>query len=160
MKRTAMRRTHFIRGSLLGGAGAALLFLSGCELLVDFDRSKILNDSGLVSFDAGPTGDATVESDAGDGGPSTVSEAAPGDAPSEGSNTTDGAALSEAGLDASHEGGAALDGPLEATLPIESGPATIDSSTPNDGTAAEAAPAEAAAPGTDASDSSAGDDGG
>jgi hypothetical protein len=68
--------------------------------------------------------------------------------------------ISEAGLDAAHEGGAVSDGPLEATIPTESGSATFDSSTPNDGTTGEAAPAEAAAPGVDASDSSAGDDGG
>lgn len=58
------------------GAAAAIALslcglLSGCELIADFDRSKIPRDAGMSTPDAGPgpapdaAVDASVEDDAG-----------------------------------------------------------------------------------------------
>lgn len=47
------------------GLGAVwLLWTSGCELIVDFDRSKVVSDDGGTSPDEGSTMDAGRKPDA------------------------------------------------------------------------------------------------
>jgi hypothetical protein len=111
----------------LGGAAAsaALVLLSGCELIVDFDRSKIPQDSGTIYFetstgDAGGDADATMGSpgspDADAGGSSTDADAAATDGRPETSVTSD------ANPEAMSETGPA-DAPPEAAQTIpEAGP--------------------------------------
>jgi hypothetical protein len=149
MKRTSMLGNNFVRGGLVRGAAAfaALLLVSGCELLVDFDRSKIPEDSGFADFDvqAGDAGgDATVPQDAGGSSDATI-----GDGPAE-------AAASEGGSDAAQEA---------SVTPSESG--APDSTSASDGPSPDStsvtdasgtSEAEAASPAS-ASDSSS-DDGG
>jgi hypothetical protein len=146
-----MRREHLVRGGLVGGAAglAALLLLSGCELLVDFDRSKIPQDSGLISFEAA-SGDATT-AQVGDGG----ADATLSDAPSE-ATTTSEAAVPDA------QGTSTTDSASETSVPSDS--SAPDSSKAGDSatesSTAEAGPAEASSAANDASDSSVGDGGG
>jgi len=149
-----MRRIQWVRGGLVGGvvAGAALFFLSGCELLVDFDRSKIPEDSGVEPFDEAG-GDATVSPDAGDGaassndaGDATVSDAPPAEA----------AVGLEAAPDSSQESSPSA----EAAGPADTGSDVVDSTSPASDGSGEAAPPEAASLGEAASDSSSADDGG
>jgi hypothetical protein len=153
MKRTSMLGNNFVRGGLVRGAVAlaALLLVSGCELLVDFDRSKIPEDSGFADFDvqAGDAGgDATMPQDAGPSNDATM-----GDAPFE-------AATSEGGSDAANE---ASVGPSEAAPGDGASPdSTSDGASPDSTSVTDASgtsEAEAASPAS-ASDSSSADDGG
>jgi hypothetical protein len=132
---------------------AALFLLSGCELLVDFDRSKIPQDSGTPSFE-GATGE-------GDGGDATVAQG-DGASPSTDATLPDGASEAAAPSEASPSDAPAAETSATDSAPETSGPS--DSSTPeaaktSDGgsetSTGEAGPAEAASPGSDASDASA-----
>jgi hypothetical protein len=74
---------------LLFGAGALALHATGCEVIADFDRGKLLVDAGDV--DAAPLVDATTAADANTAGDGNTS----GDG-----NTGDGSAIPDAGADA------------------------------------------------------------
>lgn len=75
-------------------AGIAMAAMAGCELLVDFDRSKI------------PTGDASA-SLGDDSGPMQEASTSSMDGPSEGSNPMSDvqAPMTDAAMDAATEGG-------------------------------------------------------
>jgi hypothetical protein len=129
-------RRNLVRGGVVGGAAAcaALLGLSGCELLVDFDRSKIPNDSGVATFAIEGGGDSTMGTpapDGGDAGMSSNADATAGDAPSE------SAVPSEAAPDSPTS---TSDAPSETNSPTEAGPdGSKEASTPPAEAAAEAA---------------------
>jgi hypothetical protein len=54
MKRMAMLRTNFVRSGLIGSIAICSVWMttSGCELLVDFDRSKIPQADSSVTYEA------------------------------------------------------------------------------------------------------------
>ncbi len=98
---------------------AVLAVLPGCELLVDFDRTKIPSDGGLtdVTFGDGGSSDATVPEEnavTGDGGDGATPDAtvidAAGDVSAEDVTVDDGAV--EAGDETSLTGDAS---PVDAT---------------------------------------------
>ncbi len=97
-----MNTKRGVRWGLLAAvaACATLAAMPGCELLVDFDRSKI------------PTGgDASLGDDSGES-PDAI---APTDGPSEGSNTTDAPTeMLDAAVDSGVDGG---DSAAEASIP-------------------------------------------
>jgi hypothetical protein len=87
-------------------AGIAMAAMAGCELLVDFDRSKI------------PTGDASASlSD--DSGPMQEASTSSMDGPSEGSNSDVQVSMTDAAKDAETEGGDAsvIDGEAGQPMP-------------------------------------------
>jgi hypothetical protein len=111
-----MPTRHLVRlCSIAVSAIGLTLFCSACELLVDFDRSKIPTEAGTVSFgsDGGEGVDATI-----DGG---ADASADGAAPAEGSETEEANASPDAAADASVEAGIAGDAQADAP----SGP-TVD----------------------------------
>src|SRR5271154_2365040 len=73
MERTWMKTMRTLKWSLLAAAvaGGFVVALPGCELLVDFDRSKIPNDAALGDVTLSDGGDDSTtpeEASAGDGG--------------------------------------------------------------------------------------------
>jgi hypothetical protein len=119
-----MNSKRSVRWALLAGAStcAALAMTTGCELIVDFDRSKIptaadasLGDAAApdaTSGDDGTTGEDGGEAGAADGG----LEAGP-DATVEEAGTTDGGDAGKAGETGAPEAGVAdtgTDAPIEA----------------------------------------------
>jgi hypothetical protein len=127
--RTAMTTKRSIKWGLVAAATAfvAVAAMPGCELLVDFDRSKIPQEAGEfdgttpgddgTSPEATPAGDG---GDAGDGGSCDATSDAP-DAPVEGSAD----APSEAAAEAGAEGGTADTG---VDAPVDTG-AGVDAAT-------------------------------
>jgi hypothetical protein len=101
-----MNTTRTLKWGLVTAAAACAVVaaMPGCELLVDFDRSKIPSEGGAedVTVPDGPTGDSAPET-----GTETSTDA-PADAPSE--TTTE--AGKDAPSEAAHEGG--MDGGPEA----------------------------------------------
>jgi hypothetical protein len=86
------------------------LFCSACELLVDFDRSKIPTEAGTASF--GPDGGEGVDATIPVGGDASADGAM---ASAEGSSEAEVADASpDAGSDASVEGGIAGDAQADA----------------------------------------------
>lgn len=78
-----------IQKGLVFGVLSAMAFLAGCELIVDFDRTKIPVDTADVEVPGeggspvdGGTDDATPGDDAGDAG--DASDDAPSDAAADG----------------------------------------------------------------------------
>jgi hypothetical protein len=143
MERTRMKRQFSVRWGLLAGAAAcaAVAAMPGCELIVDFDRTKI------------PLGDASDDATVSDDGATAEAEATVGDATSEGSSPAHDGSV-DAGpdgsliVDGSSEGSAvdaAESGTPETGSP-ESGAADAPSDAPPDQTTPEAAPPEEAGP--------------
>jgi hypothetical protein len=142
MKETAMHSQHRAGRSLLRGAAvvSALFAFSGCELLVDFDRSKIPDDSGTISFEASPGSEAG----SGDGGDATVaSDASDGGAPVADATATDADAATPATDGASE--GAAPDGSVDGSSLTEAGEAGVDTGAVDTGVDAPASDASDAA---------------
>ena len=113
-----MNSKRGVTWGLLAAAAAciALAAMPGCELLVDFDRSKIpTGGDASASEEGGPLPDATM----------------PSDAPSEGSNTLSDV---QAGMDGTSEGGEAAAGDGGEGGPT---PETGAPDTGSDGTAGE-----------------------
>jgi hypothetical protein len=112
MERTRMNTKRGVRWGLLTAAAAcaAMAAMPGCELLVDFDRSKI------------PTG---VDGSLGDDSGELPDAPAPTDGPSEGSNTTD---APTGAPDAAVDGGADSgdSGATEASTPDTGTDAPVD----------------------------------
>ncbi len=71
MERTRMKRQFSVRWSLLAGAlaCAGVAAMPGCELIVDFDRTKIPLGDG--SADDATIPDGSVEEEGGDAAPDT-----------------------------------------------------------------------------------------
>jgi len=105
-----MPTRHLVRlGSIAVSAIGLTLFCSACELLVDFDRSKIPTEAGTVSFgpDGGEGVDATIPV-----GPDASADGAMASA--EGSDAEQADASPDAGADASVEAGVAGDAQADA----------------------------------------------
>jgi len=126
----AMLSKRLMNGSLLGAmaASAALLALPGCELIVDFDRTKI--DGGSVgSVSDATTPDATSGDGGGDADASTPAPDAKGEASADaGSDATDAPAdspstdgpMPDVGPDVGPEAGpdgAMADGAVDGSKP-------------------------------------------
>jgi hypothetical protein len=74
MERTRMNTKRGVTWGLLAGVVACLAMaaMPGCELLVDFDRSKIPTEDASLVEDGGATPDAPASADAPAEGPNTV----------------------------------------------------------------------------------------
>jgi hypothetical protein len=118
MERTRMNIKRSVTWGLLAGAAAcvAVAAMPGCELLVDFDRSKIPTDDGSVGDDVAESPDAPAGSS---------------DGASEGSTPA-----ADAGADATSTSDAALDaGDSGQAAPGTGTPDTgVDTGTPDTGT--------------------------
>jgi hypothetical protein len=126
MERIRMNTKRSVTWSLLAGvaASAAMMAMPGCELLVDFDRSKIPSGMDATFPDAGETSDAPSSPDgAGDG--TTPTDGGGSDA------TTPDAADAADAADAETVDGEAgapdtgADAPTEAASGMDSGPDAI-----------------------------------
>src|SRR5579872_2485358 len=100
MKRTAMHRNWVTAGWVIALAGLAAPFaVSGCELIVNFDRSRIPQGDASV-FDGGGVVDSAGQAEG-------SSEAATGD--DGGDASTDSAGTSDAPTDARGDAGGGVD---------------------------------------------------
>jgi hypothetical protein len=110
MERTRMNTKRGVTWGLLAGAVAcmAMAAMPGCELLVDFDRSKIPTEDASLFGDGGETPDAPASADA----------------PGEGNNTAP--PVPDAAVDGGADGGAdgGDGGDSAATAPETSTPDT------------------------------------
>jgi hypothetical protein len=116
--RTAMTTKRSIKWGLVAAATAfvAAAAMPGCELLVDFDRTKIPDAGevdGTTPGDDGTSPEATPAGEAGEAGSGDAASDAP-DAPVEGSADAPSEAAAEAGtadtgLDAPVDTGAGID---------------------------------------------------
>jgi hypothetical protein len=117
MERTRMKRQVSMRWSLLAGA-AAVATMAGCELIVDFDRTKI-PIGGDASAEDATVPDGSPEAD-GSPGDSAASETGPA-APEAGVDAGPDVTVVDAGPD-STVADAADTGTPEASVPETSTP--------------------------------------
>ncbi len=121
-------------GLVTAATTCAIVTAAGCELLVDFDRSKIPSEGGAEDVTMppdGPVGEAGPET--GRDAPSEASEAGMGDAPEETTGDAPeemaaeggGDAPAEAAPEAGPEGGDASDGAMGAAA-FTIAPATVN----------------------------------
>ena len=119
-----MNTKRSVTWSLLAGvaASAAMMAMPGCELLVDFDRSKIPTGMDATFQDAGETSDAPSSPDSAADGTTTTEAGvdATADAGPDG-ETIDG----EAGAAETGAADTGADAPAEATTEMDSGPDAI-----------------------------------
>lgn len=129
-----MTTKRSIRWSLVAAAAAcvAVAAMPGCELLVDFDRSKIPEEGGLL--------DSTVEDTSTDSPPAETS--------------TEAAAETSTPVDAGDGGDATTDAPSETSM-TDAPPEAATEASAETGTPETGAPESGADTGTEA-----GDDGG
>jgi hypothetical protein len=118
-----MPRRHLVRlCSIAVSAIGLTLLCSACELLVDFDRSKIPTEAGTVSFgsDGGEGIDATI--------PVGADASADGAVFAEGSDAEQVDASPDGGADASVEAGIAGDaqGDAPSSSTVDSGDGAIE----------------------------------
>lgn len=112
--------TTLARSAPTAVAGAAVLGLmatiSGCQLIVSFDRSRIADDAGIDAgppFDAGPVDAGPVDAALLDAGP----DAGPMDAPMDDAGATDAGAM-----DAPMDDAGATDAPMDDAGPPDAPP--------------------------------------
>jgi hypothetical protein len=114
MERIRMKTKRSATWGLLAGAVAcaAVAAMPGCELLVDFDRSKIPGVDGSLGDDVSESPDAPASSDAasdgsvlGEGGPDATSPDAGLDGGDTGASSPPDSGGSDTGADAPNEVG-------------------------------------------------------
>jgi hypothetical protein len=126
MERIRMNTKRSVTWSLVAGvvASAAMMAMPGCELLVDFDRSKIPTGMDATFPDAGETSDAPSSPDSADGTTPTdggSDATTPLDA-ADAETVDDGVETSAPETGAPDTG---ADAPTEAASPMDSGPDAI-----------------------------------
>jgi hypothetical protein len=124
MERTRMNTKRGVTWGLLAGAVAcmAMAAMPGCELLADFDRSKIPTEDASLVEDGGETPDAPASADAPAEGNNTVTSDARTPVPDA---TVDGGADSGDGGDAMAPETSVPDTGADATNVVDSGPDAV-----------------------------------
>jgi hypothetical protein len=133
-KRIRMNTKRSVRWGLLAGLTcSAVLAMPGCELIVDFDRSKIPTGNDASLSEDGSVPDATTDvasPDGGDGGPE--SDAGPDameipEAGEAGPDASDAGSAADSGVDGGHDGG--VDAGVDTGVPdaeADAGPDAAD----------------------------------